>query len=76
MNLEDIPREDTVCRFTILEKAPVMILDTKKDERTTLNAILREAGIRCSCRSPAVERGVIDYLRKKHSWGEMTRQGF
>lgn len=24
----------------------------------------------------ACVRGVIDYLRKKHSWGEMTRQGF
>ncbi len=75
LNLDYVPRQDTVCQYAIASGEMVIIPDTLQDERSSENQILLEGGIRFYAGIPLKDNEgytlgtlcVIDYEPKRLS---------
>jgi two-component system NtrC family sensor kinase len=56
VGISETPREDAICRFTILQDEVLVIPDTSTDERIRLNALVRKAGVRFYAGAPLISK--------------------
>lgn len=69
LDIDEVPRESTICQFTILSNEVLVIPDTANDPRTANNALVQAGGIRFYAGAPMLDHSglaigtlcVIDY---------------
>lgn len=60
MDLDSVPRKDTVCQYTILSHEAMVIEDTFADERSSSNPLIRAGNIRFYAGVPLIdEKGFV-----------------